>query len=168
MKVLELEAAHEEERAYEEAKRAQEDVERKWCETKRKLDLAALEFKLWDSDLCDNEFPKTNTSDVSAESQRVILKEQTDSNIASTVSVQTTASITATKREASSHTPNRLQSIPPACFSSAIGTIFSASPNANLGVNFYAPPPVVTTFSTPPKQNALMQHDYGTNSFFGI
>ena len=150
MKLLELEAAHEEERAQAEAKRAQEDVERKRRETKRKLDLAALEFKLWDSDLCDNEFPKTNTSDVSAESQRpVFLKEQTVSNIVSTVSVLTTASITANKRGASSHVLKDEQPIPPACFSSANGTIFSALPNADLGVNFYAPPPVVTTFSTP-------------------
>ena len=45
MKLLELEAAYEEERAPEEAKRAQEDVEHKRRKTKRKLDLAALEFK---------------------------------------------------------------------------------------------------------------------------
>ena len=167
MKLLELEAAHEEERALEEAKRAKEDFERKRRETKRKLDLAALEFKLWDSNLCENEFPKTNTSDVSAESQRpVVLKEQTVSNIVSTVSVLTTASITASKRGASSHVLKGEQPIPPACLSSANGTSFSALPNADLGVNFYAPPPVVTTFSTPPMQNALMQRDYGTNSSF--
>ena len=122
---------------------------------------------MWDSDLCDNEFPKTNTSDVSAESQRpVILKEQTVSNIVSTVSALTTASISATKRGASIHVLKGKQPIPPACFSSANGTSFSASPNADLGVNFYAPPPVVTTFSTPPMQNALMQRVYGTNSSF--
>ena len=119
-------------------------------------------------------FAKTNfqkliraRSDVSAESQRpVILKEQTVSNIVSTVSVLTTASTTASKRGASNHVLKGEQPIPPACLSSANGTSFSALPNADLGVNFYAPPPVVTTFSTPPMQNALLQRDYGTNSFF--
>ena len=48
------------------------------------------------------------------------------------------------------------QPISPACFSSANGASFSASPNADLGVNFYAPPPVVTTFSTLPMQNMIM------------
>ena len=167
MKLSELEAAHEEEHAQEEAKRTQENFKRKRRNAKRKLDLAALEFKLWDSDLCDNEFPKTNTSEVSAESQHpVILKERTVSNIVSTVSIQTTASITATKRGASSHMLKGEQPIPPGCLSSADGTSFSASPNADLGVNFYAPPPVVTTFSTLPMQNALKQRDYSTNSSF--
>ena len=161
MKLLELKAAHEEERAQEEAKRAQEeakhaqeeakraqeDAECKRRETKCKLNLAALEFKLWDNDLCNNKFPKTNTSDVLAESQRpVILKKKTVSNIVSTVSVQTTASITATERGASSHVLKGKQTIPPACFSSANGTSFSVSPSAGLGVNFYAPPPVVVFY----------------------
>ena len=52
---------------------AQEDDKRKRREMRRKLDLTALELNLWDSDFCDNEFPKTkhdktNTSSVSSES----------------------------------------------------------------------------------------------------
>ena len=56
MKLLELEAAHEKERAQEECKRAHKDVKRKRHETGRKLDLAALEFKLWDSNICDYDY----------------------------------------------------------------------------------------------------------------
>ena len=118
---------------------------------------------------------KTNTSSISSESipvseRSVTLKKQTVSNIASTVSVQTMTSITAntTKREESSHELKGKQPIRPKCFSSANGTSFSASPNADLSVNSHGPPPVVT-LSTPPMQNALhalTQRNYGTNGFF--
>ena len=62
MKLLELEAAHDK-------KHAQEDVERRRREMKCKPNLAALEFKICNCDICENDLPikkrdKTNTNSI--------------------------------------------------------------------------------------------------------